>query len=128
MVIGVPVYNNFFSSAAHTGYYTGPSGDLDGYHAITALDYNTTGLVIENSWGTSWGNKGYATLSSSFVNGYVFDAVAVSSLRIGPRLAPPHRSSAAPPAGRQAHGLDGNLEPCGDLVRLPVAEGGQRLE
>lgn len=81
VVIGIPVYDNFFSvGTANQGYYSGVSGNLDGYHAITALGYNPSGLVIENQWGTGWGNKGYATLSWSFVNRYVFDAVSVSSL------------------------------------------------
>jgi Papain family cysteine protease len=84
VVIGIPVYYNFFEvGTASQGYYAGPSGPFEGNHAITALGYNPNGLVIENSWGTSWGNKGYATLSWSFVNGYVFDAVSVSSLHTG---------------------------------------------
>ena len=82
VVIGIPVYSNFESiGTANQGYYAGASGSLLGYHAITALGYNANGLVIENSWGTGWGNHGYATLSWSFVNQYVFDAVSVSPLR-----------------------------------------------
>jgi hypothetical protein len=84
VTIGIPVYSNFFSvSSANQGYYAGISGSLAGYHAVTALGYDSTGLVIENSWGTGWGNGGFATLSWSFVNGYVFDAVAVSQLATG---------------------------------------------
>jgi hypothetical protein len=84
VVIGIPVYDNFFYvTSANNGYYSGISGSLDGYHAITALGYNSSGLVIENSWGTGWGNQGYATLSWAFVNGYVFDAVAVGALASG---------------------------------------------
>lgn len=29
-------------------------------HAITAIGYNEKGFIIANSWGTSWGDKGYA--------------------------------------------------------------------
>ena len=84
VVIGIPVYYNFFSvTAANNGYYSGPSGSFEGYHAITALGYNANGLVIENSWGSGWGNRGFATLSWSFVNGDVFDAVAVGALTAG---------------------------------------------
>jgi hypothetical protein len=47
VVIGIPVYNNFFYvTGTGTGYYSGPSGSLAGYHAITALGYNPDGLVI----------------------------------------------------------------------------------
>jgi len=83
VVIGIPVFLNFeYITSANHGLYTGPSGEFLGYHAITALGYNSTGLRIENSWGTYWGDSGYATLSWSFVNGYVDDAVAVGSLVI----------------------------------------------
>ena len=39
--------------------------------------------MIENSWGAGWGNNGYATLSWSFVNKDVFDAVQVGPLTSG---------------------------------------------
>jgi hypothetical protein len=84
VVIGIPVYDNFFDvGAADDGYYASPSGNFDGYHAIAALGYNSQGLVIENSWGTDWGDGGYATLSWSFVNTYVLDAVSVGPLVVG---------------------------------------------
>lgn len=84
VVIGIPVYDNFFSvGSANQGYYAGVSGNFEGNHAVTALGYNAQGLVIENSWGTGWGNAGWATLSWSFVNGDVFDAVSVSPLHSG---------------------------------------------
>ncbi|MGA2013564.1 MAG: C1 family peptidase [Solirubrobacteraceae bacterium] len=84
VVIGIPVYNNFFYvTSANNGYYSGPSGSFAGYHAITAMGYNSQGLVIENSWGPAWGNSGYATLSWSFVNSDVFDAVSVGQLVTG---------------------------------------------
>ena len=84
VVIGIPVYLNFeYITSSNHGLYSSPSGEFLGYHAITALGYNSTGLRIENSWGTSWGDSGYATLSWSFVNQYVFDAVAVGSLVTG---------------------------------------------
>lgn len=84
VVIGIPVYSNFFSvGSANHGYYADVSGNFAGNHAITALGYNSQGLVIENSWGTGWGDAGWATLSWSFVNGHVFDAVSVSPLHTG---------------------------------------------
>ncbi len=84
VVIGIPVYNNFFSvGSANQGYYAGVLGNFAGNHAVTALGYNSQGLVIENSWGAGWGNAGWATLSWSFVNSDVFDAVSVSPLHTG---------------------------------------------
>jgi hypothetical protein len=85
VVIGIPVYTNFESlTGAGRGFYAGPSGSFLGDHATTALGYDSTGLRIENSWGASWGDSGYATLSWSFVNGYVEGAVAVGQLAAAP--------------------------------------------
>ncbi len=84
VVIGIPVYENFEDvGAADDGLYSGISGDFLGNHAIVALGYNSTGLRIENSWATSWGDNGYATLAWSFVNGYVFQATEVGPLLAG---------------------------------------------
>jgi len=92
VVIGIPVYENFFYiGSPEEGFYARASGPLEGYHAIVALGYDSRGLVIENSWGTGWGASGYAKLSWSFINQYVFDAVAVGPLVSGQPVA-----SAAP--------------------------------
>ena len=53
VVIGIPVYyyNFFFVGSTNNGLYTSPSGSFEGDHAIAALGYNSTGLVIENTRG-----------------------------------------------------------------------------
>ena len=78
VTIGMAVYNNFFGvrSADH-GFYDAVSGSFAGYHAITALGYDTRGLRIENSWGAGWGDNGFATLSWAFVAAHVFSAIEV---------------------------------------------------
>ena len=86
VVIGIPVYWSFeLIGSANNGYYSGPTSNdpFMGNHAIVALGYNSQGLVIENSWGTSWGHAGYATLSWSFINQYVFQATSVGKLVTG---------------------------------------------
>ena len=85
VVIGFPVYDNFYyvTSADH-GFYAGPVGGYDGGHAVTVLGYDSTGVRIENSWGTRWGDSGFATLSWAFVNQYVIDAVAVGKVVSSP--------------------------------------------
>jgi hypothetical protein len=37
-------------------------GRADGGHAIAIVGYTTDGFIIQNSWGKSWGNKGFALL------------------------------------------------------------------
>jgi hypothetical protein len=84
VVLAIPVYSNFFGvGTAEGGYYSGPSGSLAGWHAIAALGYTSSGVRIQNSWGTSWGDHGFATLSWAFVNKYVGQAVSVGRLVAG---------------------------------------------
>lgn len=33
-----------------------------GYHAIAAIGYDERGIKIQNSWGTGWGDGGFAIL------------------------------------------------------------------
>jgi hypothetical protein len=77
VVIGIPVHDGFFGLSPTNQVWrlsntVGKS--LLGYHAIIAVGYDSTGLRIENSWGTGWGAAGYATLAWDFVNRYVFEA------------------------------------------------------
>ena len=38
------------------------SGSADGGHAVAIVGYTPQGFVIQNSWGSGWGNKGFALL------------------------------------------------------------------
>lgn len=40
-----------------------PAVDQLGGHAFTIVGYNDIGFLIQNSWGPSWGRKGFATLT-----------------------------------------------------------------
>jgi hypothetical protein len=39
-----------------------PSDELRGGHAFSIVGYNRVGFLVQNSWGTEWGHKGFATL------------------------------------------------------------------
>ena len=58
-IIAVPVYN-------YTGrmWYKRSGDTFMGGHAMLAVDYNdeTRKILIKNSWGTSWANKGYTEM------------------------------------------------------------------
>jgi hypothetical protein len=41
-------------------------GFFDGGHAVTIVGYNQDGFIIKNSWGTGWGDKGYAVISYDY--------------------------------------------------------------
>ena len=48
----------------------GPKDSVEGGHAIMDVGYDDTKkcLLIRNSWGTSWGDKGYGWLPYDYVN------------------------------------------------------------
>ena len=57
VVLGIPVYDNFFDvSAAHSD-YSSVSGSYEGGHTITAFGYDAYGVTIENSWGAGLGRR-----------------------------------------------------------------------
>lgn len=76
VVLGIPVYARFFALDAtnNTMGLADATGSLYGYHAITVLGYTSTGVQIENSWGTGWGRAGWATLRWDFVNQMAIEA------------------------------------------------------
>ncbi len=41
---------------------------FQGYHAISIVGYDDKGFIIRNSWGTSFGDKGYTTIPYSEFN------------------------------------------------------------
>lgn len=56
-LLGVPVYDS-----TKTEFWK-PSGMLEGYHAVVAVGFDDEGLRILNSWGTSYGDSGFANFS-----------------------------------------------------------------
>ena len=50
------------------------SSQILGSHEVIALGYDEEGLLIENSWGTGWGDKGFSKLSWSVVAQDVVEA------------------------------------------------------
>lgn len=62
VIIGFDVYSSFYS-IDNTGLmpYPKPNESLLGGHAVLLVGYNDTTqtFIVRNSWGTSWGDKGY---------------------------------------------------------------------
>ena len=55
----LPVYNS------NPEFWKPLNGDkLQGYHAISIVGYDTEGFIIRNSWGTSFGDKGYTKIKN----------------------------------------------------------------
>lgn len=55
----LPVYNG------EPEFWKERQGDkLQGYHAISIVGYDKEGFIIRNSWGTSFGDKGYTKIKN----------------------------------------------------------------
>lgn len=67
-VAGVNVYENF--TPDEKGLIPMPQGNFQGGHAIliTGYDDNSNQFHFKNSWGSDWGNNGYAYLSYDFIS------------------------------------------------------------
>ena len=80
--LAIPVYASFEALNNSNSYYPlskTVGSQFLGNHAIAALGYDSTGVVVENSWGTGWGRAGYATIGWDFINRYAMEASVLSS-------------------------------------------------
>jgi hypothetical protein len=55
-----------------------------GGHEVMVYGYNSTGLLVQNSWGTGWGNAGRAIIAWNFVEQYVDDATYTTGWKAVP--------------------------------------------
>ena len=44
-----------------------------GGHAVALVGYGTNGSSCANSWGTAWGDKGFAYASEAYINAAFYD-------------------------------------------------------
>ena len=58
-----------------------------GGHAVSVVGYRTTPLgrqfLLHNSWGTDWGERGYAWIDEATIRKHIIDAVLVESVVTG---------------------------------------------
>lgn len=83
--IAFPVYSAFswLNTSDSTFTLADATGSVLGYHAVGVLGYDANGITIENSWGTGWGNHGFATIGWDFVQSKVMEAVATGTFVAG---------------------------------------------
>lgn len=53
----LPVYNSEIDT-----FWEKTGGSIEGWHSITIVGWDEKGYIIRNSWGTSFGNRGYVTI------------------------------------------------------------------
>lgn len=79
VVMGIEVYESFESQeVAVTGVIPLPDPSKEqllGGHAVLAVGYDDTQsqVIVRNSWGASWGDKGYCYMPYAYFNNYVSD-------------------------------------------------------
>ena len=81
VVIGLPVYSSFAVPDSQGVIGLPPSGEQPRFnHAVFVAGYDSVGVWIENSWGTSWGLNGWAKLSWDYLNAYAYEAWTMNSI------------------------------------------------
>jgi C1A family cysteine protease len=84
VAISIPVYRSFEEisqqQATDYSYYPTQGDQYMGGHEITIIGYNSSGVRVQNSWGTSWGDGGYINLSWNYLANQVEEANAVGKL------------------------------------------------
>ncbi|TWE11539.1 C1 family peptidase [Rudaeicoccus suwonensis] len=70
VVIGFNARSSFENlNSSDYNYDPSPSEAVIGGHEVTIVGYDQTGVTIENSWGTDWGDNGFFTAPWSFITG-----------------------------------------------------------
>jgi hypothetical protein len=69
----------------------GDGDEIVGGHAILAVGFSTTGVILHNSWGTSWGDYGRAVVTWEFWDKYVSEVWSVVDAKDRPGLAQSRR-------------------------------------
>ena len=70
IVFGFSVYEGFESEdVAATGMLELPGADEQfmGGHAVLAVGYNSSHVIVRNSWGDQWGDKGYFYMPYAYI-------------------------------------------------------------
>jgi hypothetical protein len=78
VALGIPVRDGFYELSSNpSAVVDDTTSEIYGYHAVLALGYNASGVLIQNSWGTGWGNQGFGRLSWDVVREDVFGAYTI---------------------------------------------------
>ena len=74
VVVSIPVFSGIYASSAGSGIVPMPANNdqMKGLHAIVVVGYDDTAKRVKfvNSWGQSWGEKGYGYLPYDYLEKY----------------------------------------------------------
>ncbi len=79
VAIGIPLWDHFYTPRNDELDMPDRSELTGALHAVTVVGYDdaTQRIRIRNSWGSGWGDSGYATLPSGFISSYVIEAWSI---------------------------------------------------
>jgi hypothetical protein len=88
VIIGLMLHSNFWSYTG--GVYSSTSGPPTGGHAMVVVGYDNarSAFRVINSWGTEWGEQGYAWISYGIFRALVREGYAVQDIIVRPAPAP----------------------------------------
>jgi C1A family cysteine protease len=68
ILVALQVDSEWMGATANGGIVDTYRGDPRGGHAVTVVGYRADGrFVVRNSWGTDWGDKGFAYVSPKYI-------------------------------------------------------------
>jgi C1A family cysteine protease len=75
LLVGLSVDSAWDNATANGGLVdTFDPGSVRGGHAVAVVGYRADGrFIVRNSWGTDWGDKGFAYVSPSYINAGFFN-------------------------------------------------------
>ena len=115
IVTTMNVYNDFFYYTTGTYKYT--SGAYAGGHAVVIVGYNDTGqyFIVKNSWGPSWGMKGFFNIGYDQIGSVVgFGQYSIADEGYDPvNPPPPNCTYAITPTSKTFHST-------GDTAKVTV--------
>ena len=84
VVIGVPVFLEWANPSKGIINYPSNPGKIYGGHAILACGFNNEKqmIKIKNSWGDSWGDKGYGYLPYRYIDDFLWSAWAARDISV----------------------------------------------
>jgi len=92
LVIGIPIYQNFYNLKGADAVYNTTSGNNDGGHAVTIVGYDDNrfggAFKVINSWGINWGDGGYFWMPYNFAQQVISQAYVLEDKENGSNPTP----------------------------------------
>ena len=106
VLIGVPVYPDFYFISESNPVYDDASGAVSGAHAIVIVGYDDarSAFKIINSWGTDWGIGGYGWIDYAASDSLIWEAYVLEDVVASPADERPAAPS-DPTPGTAAEGV-----------------------